>query len=187
MEMGTNGTQRLMGFPGTWAPSSSCDPVERPCCVWQQAQGCPCLTPCPNALVKRSPQYPRCPEGRLGSSSVPSARERMMPVAQEMSCQGHAEGHCTPAVCLNCHITRAQPSWTPPNSHSSPPNLQAGDKTLWRNPGSGAHTSVVASPFSRHGVRIPGIQCPTPEPYSLLTPCPGQALGLRVLPGTEPC
>lgn len=94
------------------------------------------------------------------SSSVPSAREGVMPMAQGASCQ--TEGLCILALHFNCHITRARPRWTPQNSHFSLPNLSAGDRTLWRNPGRGPHTSVVWSSFPRWGVRIPGVQHPTP-------------------------
>lgn len=157
MEMGTNGAQLLMGSPGTWAPLPHHDSVEGPCCVWQQAQGCPASPHVPKPWGRAVPSAQGCPEGRLGSSSVPSAREGVMPMAQGASHQG-TEGHCTLALCSNCHITRARPRWTPPNSHFSPPDLPAGDRTLRRNPGRGPHTSVVWSPFSRQGVRIPGIQ-----------------------------
>lgn len=56
-------------------------------------------------------------------------------------------GHCT--LALPEHW--AQPMWTPPDLHYSPPNLPAGDRTLWRNPGKGPHTSMVWSPFPRQG------------------------------------
>lgn len=123
----------------------------------------------PKALERGVPSAQGFPEGRLGSSSssVPSARYGVVPMAQEASCQ--TEGHCTLALCFNCHITRARPRWTPQNSHSSPPNLPAGDRTLWRNSGRGPHTSVVWIPFPRQGVRIPAPH--TWGPCSPLTLC----------------
>lgn len=185
--MGTNGAQLLIGSPGTWAPLPHHDSVEGPCCVWQQAQGCPASPHVPKPWGRGVPSAQGCPEGRLGSSSMPSAREGVMPMAQGASHQG-TEGHCTFVLCSNCHITRAQPRWTPPKFTLFSFRSPSWGQDLVEESRKGSTYICSVEPFFQAGGEDPRDPVAhTWGPCSSSTPCRGQALGLRVLPEREPC
>jgi len=166
----------LTRFPGACSPSSRHDLVERPRGSRQRARGCPCLTLCPTALGDRSPRCRRAPwqgEGRLGlqepgpsSSSLSSAGW----------CRWHGERYHTggqrdtaPPLDLPHYLgtAKADPP-RPPDSHLSPPNILAGDRTWGEGSWGGVHIHPWCRALSQG--RGPGV------PQAPQVPSPGATL-----------